>query len=201
MKLIVGLGNPGAEYTRTRHNVGRRLIEAIAAKEKVSFASKKSLKAAVAPVIWSGETIQLAYPLTYMNLSGTPVGSLVAHFGMQSLQDILVVVDDIALPFGRFRLRGEGSSGGHNGLVSIEENFGGRSYPRLRIGIGLRDSQDPSKSAGPGELLRDYVLSTFEPGEEKGMEKLLEQGAEACRLWALGSLAAGMNRVNTMELD
>lgn len=201
MKLILGLGNPGAEYIRTRHNIGRRLIEAIALKEKVSLASKKSLKAVVAPVIWSGETVYLAHPLTYMNLSGTSAGALVAHFGIKSLQDILIVVDDIALPFGRFRLRGEGSSGGHNGLASIEETFGSRGYPRLRIGIGLRDSRDPSKSAGSGELLRDYVLSTFDSDEEKRMGKLLEKGAEACRLWALGSLAEGMTRVNSKETD
>ena len=201
MKLIVGLGNPGAEYTRTRHNIGRRLVEAIAAKEKVSLASKRSLKAAVASVRWSGETVHLAYPLTYMNLSGAPVGALVAHFGIQSLQDILIAVDDIALPFGKLRLRGEGSSGGHNGLVSIEENFGSRGYPRLRIGIGLRDSRAHSISAVPGEFLRDYVLSTFDPGEEKGMEKLLEKGTEACRLWALGPLTEVMSRVNARETD
>jgi len=201
MKLIVGLGNPGPEYVRTRHNIGRRLIEAIAAKEKVSLASKKALKAAWASVTWSGETVHLAYPLTYMNLSGTPVGALVAHFGIKSLQDILIVVDDVALPFGRLRLRGEGSSGGHNGLVSIEENLGIREYPRLRIGIGLRDSRAAPMSAGSGELLKDYVLSTFDSDEEKGMEKLFEKGGEACRSWALMSLEACMNRVNAKETD
>ena len=201
MKLIVGLGNPGTEYARTRHNIGRRLIEAIAAKEKTSFASKKKLKAALASVTWSGETVHLAYPLTYMNLSGAPVGALVAHFGIKTLQDILIVVDDIALPFGRLRLRGEGSSGGHNGLVSIEENLGSREYPRLRLGIGLRDSRDPSMSGGPGELLKDYVLSTFDSAEEKSMERLLEKGAEACRSWVLAPLAECMSRVNAKETE
>ncbi len=191
MKLIVGLGNPGTEYIRTRHNIGRRLVEAIAEKEKVLLAPKRSLRSAVASVNWSGETVRLAYPMTYMNLSGDPVRALVEHFGINSLQDILVVVDDIALPFGRLRLRGEGSSGGHNGLASIEESFGGRDYPRLRIGIGHRDGRD----------LKDYVLSTFDPEEEKGMETLLEKGTEACRLWAFGPLAESMSRVNAKEKE
>lgn len=201
MKLIVGLGNPGAAYVRTRHNIGRRLVEAIAAKEKVPFTAKKMLQAAVARVTWSGEEVHLAYTLTYMNLSGAPVGALVSHAGIRSLQDILIIVDDVALPFGRLRLRGEGSSGGHNGLASIEEILESRGYPRLRVGIGPRDSRDPKKSSGSVELLKDYVLSTFGPDEEQEMEKLLEKGIEACHLWVLGPLAAGMNRINGREKE
>lgn len=199
MKLILGLGNPGAEYTRTRHNIGRRLIEAIAAKEKISLASKRPLKAALAPAVWSGETVYLAYPLTYMNLSGGPAKALFAHLRIPSLKDILIVVDDIALPFGKFRLRGEGSSGGHNGLASIDESFGSSDYPRLRIGIGPREGQVRSQSSEADDWLRDYVLSTFDTGEEKEMGPLLEKGVEACRFWALEPLAASMNRINAKE--
>lgn len=193
MKLIVGLGNPGAEYSFTRHNIGRRLIEVIAAKENAKFSSKKSQKAALASVSWNGETVHLAYPLSYMNLSGAPVASLVKYLKIKAAEDLLVVVDDVALPFGKFRLRGEGSSGGHNGLASIEEHLGGREYPRLRIGIG---ACEPEGMTGfPGEL-RDYVLESFGASEEKKMKKLFECGLEACRAWVLGPFTKAMNQVN-----
>jgi PTH1 family peptidyl-tRNA hydrolase len=191
MKLIVGLGNPGGEYTRTRHNIGRRLIEFIGGEEKVKFASKKSQKAAVGSVSWHGEPLHLAYPLTYMNLSGEAIAALVKYWKIEIQKDLLIVVDDVALPFGKFRLRGDGSSGGHNGLASIEEHLKSREYARLRIGIG------PVKLADP---LRNYVLSPFNAAEEKKMEELLEEGAEACRFWSADPLAKAMNRVNAAAL-
>ena len=197
MKLIMGLGNPGDEYARTRHNIGRRIVEFIAAKENVKFASKKSQKAAITSVSWNGDTLYLVHPLTYMNLSGESVAALVKYFKIKADRDLLVVVDDVALPFGKFRLRGEGSSGGHNGLVSIEEHLGSREYPRLRIGVGASRDGKVSNSAGTGESLRDYVLSVFEASEEKKMKPFLECGMEACRVWALEPLAKAMNRVNS----
>ena len=112
MKLIVGLGNPGDEYARTRHNIGRRLVEFIAATEKVKFAFKKFQKAALASVSWNGEMFHLAHPLTYMNLSGEAIVALLKYWKVAADKDLLIVVDDVALPFGKFRLRGEGSSGG-----------------------------------------------------------------------------------------
>ncbi|MFH1799624.1 MAG: aminoacyl-tRNA hydrolase [Candidatus Omnitrophota bacterium] len=196
MKLIVGLGNPGDEYARTRHNIGRRLVEFIAETEKVKFAFKKSQKAALASVSWNGETFHLAHPLTYMNLSGEAVVALVKYWKIAANKDLLIVVDDIALPFGKFRLRGEGSSGGHNGLASIEEHLEGREYPRLRIGIGSRANKagaELTDSAGP---LRDYVLSAFTVAEEKKMKELLGKGMEACRAWISEPLTKAMNRVN-----
>ncbi|MFA7254945.1 MAG: aminoacyl-tRNA hydrolase [Candidatus Omnitrophota bacterium] len=193
MKLIVGLGNPGDEYARTRHNIGRRLMEFIAEDEKVKLASKKSQKAALASVLWNQEAVHLAHPLTYMNLSGEAIAALVKYWKVAADKDLLVVVDDVALPFGKFRLRGEGSSGGHNGLASIEEHLGSRAYPRLRIGIGPCEK-------GTDESLRDYVLSPFKVLEEKKMKTLLGAGAEACRAWALEPLAKAMNRVNAVTL-
>jgi PTH1 family peptidyl-tRNA hydrolase len=190
MKLIVGLGNPGDEYARTRHNIGRRLLEFIAAEEGVKFASKKSQQAALASVSWNGEAVALAYPLTYMNLSGEAVSALVKYGKVEAAKDVLIVVDDIALPFGKFRLRLEGSTGGHNGLASIEERLGSREYSRLRIGIG---GPEPRKSQEP---LKDYVLSPFNAAEEKKMKALLECGREACRAWVLGPTTKAMNRVN-----
>jgi PTH1 family peptidyl-tRNA hydrolase len=196
MKLIVGLGNPGDEYARTRHNIGRRLVEFIAARENVKFVSKRAQRSAVASCSWNGETVHLAYPATYMNLSGEPVSLLAKYFKIEIARDLLIVVDDAALPFGKLRLRGDGSSGGHNGLASIEERLHTRAYPRLRMGIGVLDGGKNSNNADTGEPLRDYVLSGFEPSEEKVMEAFLGSGMEACRLWALESMTKAMNEVN-----
>ncbi len=193
MKLIIGLGNPGDEYTRTRHNIGRRLMEFIVEEEKVRFASKKSQKAALSSVWWNGEIVQLAYPLTFMNLSGEAVGSLVRYWKIEAAKDLLIVVDDVALPFGKFRLRGEGSSGGHNGLASIEEQLGSAVYPRLRIGIGSGENETAVGSDGS---LRDYVLSAFNAAEEKAMRELLEKGMRACQAWVAETLPKAMSRVN-----
>ncbi len=200
MKRIVGLGNPGDEYARTRHNIGRRLMEFIAGEEKVKFAFKKSQKAALAPVSWNGEALHLAHPLTYMNLSGEAIAALVKYWKIAASKDLLIVVDDVALPFGTFRLRGEGSPGGHNGLASIEEHLGSREYPRLRIGIGPRENKTEAKSTGSVEPLRDYVLSAFTAAEEKKMKELLGKGREACRAWISEPLAKAMNRVNAVIL-
>ena len=196
MKLIIGLGNPGDEYTRTRHNIGRRILESIAAQENVKFASKKSQQVALASVSWSGEAVFLAYPLTYMNLSGEAVAALVKYQKIEASKDLLVVVDDVALPFGKFRLRFEGSSGGHNGLASIEERLGSREYPRLRIGIGDPETGSPAKVFGFSGPLRDYVLAGFNAAEEKKMSALFENGMEACRAWALEPHAKALNKVN-----
>jgi len=200
MKLIIGLGNPGDEYVRTRHNIGRRLIEFIAGEEKIKFTFKKSQKAAIASVSWNGETVHLAHPLTYMNLSGEAVATLVKYWKVAADKDLLIVVDDVALPFGKFRLRGEGSSGGHNGLASIEEHLGGREYPRLRIGIGPCENKIAAEAARPDELLRDYVLSAFNAAEEKKMKELLIKGMEACCTWAAEPLTKAMNRINAAVL-
>ena len=200
MKLIVGLGNPGDEYARTRHNIGRRLMEFIVGEERVKFAFKKSQKAAMASVSWDGETLHLAHPLTYMNLSGEAIAALVKYWKVAVDKDLLIVVDDVALPFGKFRLRGEGSSGGHNGLASIEEHLGSCEYPRLRIGIGSCENKTVAEPARSDESLRDYVLSAFNTAEEKKMKELLEKGMEACRAWVVEPLAKAMSRVNAAAL-
>lgn len=199
MKLIIGLGNPGEEYARTRHNIGRRLVEFIAGKEKSKFAVKKSLKSSLALIAWDGEPLYLAHPLTYMNLSGEAIAALVKYWKIKADKDLLVVVDDVALPFGKFRLRGEGSSGGHNGLASIEAHLGSREYPRLRIGIGSRENGKAAGSVRSEEFLKDYVLSAFHAAEEKKIKELLEKGAEACRAWVTDPLEKAMSRVNASE--
>jgi len=196
MKLIVGLGNPGDEYARTRHNIGRRLMEFIVGEDAVKFSSKKSQKSAVASVTWGREPLHLAHPLTYMNLSGEAIAALVKYWKVAVDKDLLVVVDDVALPFGKFRLRGEGSSGGHNGLASIEEHLGSRQYPRLRIGVGPQENMGGLVALDMP--LRDYVLATFTTAEEKRMKALLENGRDACRAWAAEPLTKAMNHVNAV---
>ncbi len=202
MKLIIGLGNPGQEYKKTRHNVGRRLVEFLAEKEGREFRRLKLLKAHVAEMSWEGApSVVVAYVETYMNLSGERVRPLFDHYEVSDLQDLLIVVDDIALPFGKMRLRAGGSAGGHNGLVSIERAFQSVEYPRLRLGIGMQHEKYPERSAGTGayEPMRDYVLSEFSLAEEKDMTTLLERGSESCRRWVRGPFEKAVQWVNSAK--
>ncbi|OQA57748.1 MAG: Peptidyl-tRNA hydrolase [Candidatus Omnitrophica bacterium ADurb.Bin277] len=200
MKIIVGLGNPGERYVKTRHNIGRRLIEYIASEEDRKFARKKFLNAHTAEVSWGREIVMVACLESYMNLSGGPVKALTDHFKITGLKDLLIVVDDVALPFGRMRLRGGGSTGGHNGLASVETVLGSSEYPRLRLGIGAPDRENPKISIGVNEPLQDYVLSPFNRDEEKKMDSFLELGAEACRKWATEPFERTVQWVNSTNL-
>jgi len=136
-----------------------------------------------------------------MNLSGERVRPLFDHYEVSDLQDLLIVVDDVALPFGKMRLRAGGSAGGHNGLVSIEDAFQSAEYPRLRFGIGMQHEDHPERSAGTGlyEPMRDYVLSEFSLAEEKGMTTLLERGAESCRRWVREPFEKAVQWVNSVK--
>ncbi len=192
MKLIVGLGNPGDRYQGTRHNAGRLLVEFIARHYQLSFSKKKKLEVSVAFLEWEGVPVTLAYPETFMNLSGESVKRLVEHFGIPFRKDLLVVVDDFALPFGRLRLRSKGRDGGHKGLRSIHEALGSTGYPRLRLGIG----DEPSLGHSPQEMLEDYVLSFFSVQEKEELEIFLQRGVEACRLWVTCPIEQAMNSVN-----
>lgn len=187
MRLIIGLGNPGCSYSKTRHNVGRKLIEHIASEEKLSFSKKKALKISYTSTTWDNKDIVLAYPETYMNLSGQAVSSIVSYFKIDFSKDVLVIVDDIALPFGKLRLRAKGSSGGHKGLISIEEYLGGKSYPRLRVGI----------DAPLNQPLEKYVLSNFNKLEKSQINDFLDMGNKACYLWATQPLTRAMNKINS----
>ncbi len=192
MKLIVGLGNPGERYRETRHNAGRHLVESIARQYKLSFSKKKKLQASLVSFEWDGVPVVLAYPETFMNFSGEPVKKLVDSFGIVFRKDLLVVTDDYALPFGKLRLRSNGSDGGHKGLRSIHQALGSSDYPRLRLGIGKEGAPDESAQ----ELLEDYVLSSFTFSEKREMESFWQKGVEACRLWAVSTVEQAMNVVN-----
>ena len=133
--LVAGLGNPGMEYARTRHNAGFLLVERLAQDWGANWTAEKKFSSRLAKAERSGRKFVLCQPQTFMNASGAALKSLADYFRLPP-EKILVVVDDADLPFGEIRLRGSGSSGGHHGLESVEEHLGTRDFPRLRIGIG-----------------------------------------------------------------
>ena len=191
MKLIIGLGNPGARYSGTRHNAGRMLLEKIA--EKFFKGKWMFLSRAQASVIdgeWEGERVTLVRPENFMNVSGETVKTLVESFRVQ-LSDILVLVDDVSLSLGSLRIRPSGSEGGHNGLRSIQSMLGSENYPRLRIGI------DPCPSGVP---LEEYVLDSFTLKEKKLLTETLDKGVEACRLWLNQPFERVMSAVNASNV-
>jgi peptidyl-tRNA hydrolase, PTH1 family len=184
--LIVGLGNPGAEYAQTRHNAGFLLVEKLAAQWKCDWANEKKFRARIAKTGRSGKKVLLAEPQTFMNLSGETVGAL-KDFYQSPLKQILVVVDDADLPFGEIRLRANGSSGGHHGLESIEQHLGSREFARLRIGIGRKD--------GAREIT-NHVLGKFEKAENGLLEKFLERASNQVETWLEAGIEKAMNQFN-----
>jgi peptidyl-tRNA hydrolase, PTH1 family len=187
MKLIVGLGNPGAEYERTRHNVGWRVVDAFARKFRIDV-TRHEKNALTGSGRVAGGTVMLAKPLTYMNLSGDAV-RLLGNVYLESSEDMIVVYDDIDLPLGRLRIRPNGSAGTHNGMRSIISSIATDNFPRLRVGIG---------SADQGKL-RDYVLDAFSAEEEPVVERAVERAVDALLLFARGDLKRAMNQFNRDE--
>lgn len=197
MKLIIGLGNPGSSYQNTRHNLGRSVIEFLGRLYRLSFSKKSSLCVSLASVEWEGVPLTLAYPETFMNLSGKAVLALVEHLACQIEQDFLILVDDVSLPFGKMRLRAKGSDGGHQGLRSIHEALGRMDYARLRLGIGAcpeSEGQEPLKMT-----LEEYVLQRFNAKERKALPGFLEKAHQACRLWGIHPVEYAMNIVNNSK--
>jgi PTH1 family peptidyl-tRNA hydrolase len=179
-RLIVGLGNPGQEYRDTRHNVGFMILDRLASREGAPFRRERKWKAEVAQF---GETL-LCKPLTFMNLSGESVRPLSSFYKVEPAE-ILVVLDDMALPLGRLRIRHSGSAGGHNGLKSIFEHFGTQAIPRLRVGIG---------AAQAGAI--DHVLGRFALDEAAPLEQSLARAVDAIDCARSQGLAAAMNAYN-----
>jgi peptidyl-tRNA hydrolase, PTH1 family len=182
MKVILGLGNPGKEYEHTRHNVGWWLLDHLA--DCWGFdAWKKDGQSKVAQGHLSGvkETVRLVKPLTFMNLSG---GVLVAYARRPfwaPANDLLVLVDEVAIPVGTWRIRGEGGTAGHNGLKSVQQTLGTQTYPRLRIGVG-----DPERA--PGGPLADYVLGVVGKREGEVIRGLMPVMTEAAEAWVRGGM-------------
>lgn len=182
-KMIVGLGNPGAEYARTRHNVGFEVIDLIAARHKVKVNSSRK-QALIAELEIGGIPVALVKPMTFMNLSGRAVKELAQGYGINPA-DILVVTDDLDLPVGSVRMRGKGSSGGHNGHKSIIASLGSEEYPRIKIGIGK------------AEETIDHVLGRFSPDDRMEIDAILGQSADACEWWLFDGVDSAMNRLNS----
>jgi peptidyl-tRNA hydrolase, PTH1 family len=184
--LIVGLGNPGADYTKTRHNAGFMLVEELAARWKAEWKNERRFHARLARTERGGERVLLCQPQTFMNLSGEAVGAL-KNFYQLPLNRLLVAVDDADLPLGEIRLRARGSSGGHHGLESIEQHLGSREFARLRLGIGRAD--------GAREIT-DYVLARFDAGERGLLEKVMDRATGQAECWLAGGTEKAMNQFN-----
>jgi PTH1 family peptidyl-tRNA hydrolase len=182
-KLIVGLGNPGAQYLFTRHNLGFLVLDAWAHEENFTFREERAHFAHAAQLP-SGE--RLVKPTTYMNESGHAVAAWLAWLKLTPA-DLLVVVDDVALPLGQIRLRPDGSSGGHNGLKSIEAHLGTTAYARLRCGVD---------AVPPGWELEKWVLSRFRPGEEEPLAEMIRTARLAIECCQREGIAVAMNRFN-----
>ena len=189
MKVVVGLGNPGKQYEGTRHNVGWMVLDRIADRAGWSGRAKARDAAAVVWGRYAGLDLALAKPTTYMNLSGVAVRKLLAR-ERAPIEELLVVVDDFALPFGKLRLREGGSAGGHNGLRSIIAEMSTDRFARLRVGIG-----EPSRGAV------DHVLRRFSPEERRRLEPVLDAAADAVEDWARLGTPAAANRWNAWSLD
>ena len=189
--LIVGLGNPGVEYAKTRHNAGFMLLELLAAKWRADWNNEKKFRARVAKTEREGRRVVLCEPQTYMNLSGETVGALVSFFQLP-LKQLIVAVDDADLPLGEIRLRPGGSSGGHHGLESIEAHLATREYARLRIGIGRKDST---------RQIAGHVLGRMNAAELALMEKVLARAADQVECWLAHGLAKAMSQFNGVIAD
>lgn len=186
LHLIVGLGNPGANYAKTRHNAGFWLVEKLAARWRVDWKNERKFNARTARVERQGRRVLLCQPQTFMNASGEAVGALV-NFYRLPLKQLLVIVDDADLPLGEIRLRAEGSSGGHHGLESVEQHLGSRGYARLRLGIGRQE--------GAREIT-DYVLNRFDQAETALMEKVLDRAAGQAECWLDEGIQKAMSQFN-----
>lgn len=189
MKVIVGLGNPGPEYEKTRHNIGWLVLDAFAARFRISVTThEKNAMTGTGRV--AGGSVLVAKPLTYMNLSGDAV-KLLANKYTEAPQDLIVVYDDVDLPTGKLRIRPGGSSGTHNGMRSIVTALGRDDFPRLRVGVRGEDYANGH--------LRDYVLDDFRADESEEVATSINRAVDALVLFARGDLKRAMNEFNRDE--
>lgn len=195
MKLIVGLGNPGNEYTKTRHNAGFMVVDALASKFAPGAVAKGRFQSVTLDATIDGEKCLLIKPTTYMNLSGQSVGEAVRFFKIDPLVDMLVVVDDLYLPTGAIRLRSGGGAGGHNGLSDIQRAIGSDAYPRLRVGVGMQPN-----GGKPSQINQaDFVLSRFMSEETPLLEGAIAKAAQAAACFATKGISSAMNQFNAPE--
>lgn len=184
--LIVGLGNPGPEYTKTRHNCGFRALDILAQKLGCKV-DKGKFEGLYGQTTYEGHKLYLLKPLTYMNLSGRSVLQLSAYFNIPP-QRIVVIFDDISLDIGRLRIRSNGSAGGHNGIKSIISQLGSQDFPRVKVGVGAKPNPDFD--------LADWVLSAFSASEEKSLQAALDRAADAALCIVSQGTMEAANRFN-----
>ena len=184
MKLVAGLGNPGATYRGTRHNVGFEVADLLARRHGAAFESSPA-DALVARARGAAPVL-IVKPLSLMNRSGQPIGELARYFRIP-IGDVLVVVDDVNLPLGQLRARFRGSEGGHNGLRSIIQALGTQEFARLRVGVGRGD---------PRRDLADHVLARFDADEQAPMAEAIERAADAAELFLVEGIGPVMSRYN-----
>lgn len=192
MKLIVGLGNPGTQYLKTRHNAGFMAVDELASRHASGERVRARFQADCIEARIGGERCLLVKPMTYMNRSGQSVVQAVQFF-KAAPADLIVLTDDLALPVGTVRLRASGSAGGHNGLADIERRLGGADYPRCRIGIGPKP---------PMFDQADFVLSRFTDVEQGALDSSIRTAADAVESFVASGIDAAMNQFNTkIKLD
>jgi peptidyl-tRNA hydrolase, PTH1 family len=186
MYLIVGLGNPGESYARTRHNVGFQCVSYLAERHRLRFDEHRS-KSILASGMIAGQKVVLAKPQTFMNGSGEAVGPLARWYKLDPASELLVIYDELDLPAGTIRLKPAGSAGGHNGMKSIIQHLGTQAFPRLRVGIG-RPPQ--------GWQVIDYVLGAWSREQAPELPHLYQDVADAVELFIRDGIDAAMNRFN-----
>lgn len=187
MKLIVGLGNPGMQYTKTRHNAGFMVVDALASKFAVGQIAKSRFNSVTLDANIGCEKALLMKPTTFMNKSGQSVGEAIRFFKLDPQEDLLVIVDDIALPVGSIRIRKSGGAGGHNGLSDIDRVLGGAAYPRIRIGVG-----EVPKMMNQA----DWVLSKFMSEEMDKLNESIDKATKAVEHILSEDIISAMNTFN-----
>lgn len=194
MKLIVGLGNPGLEYERTRHNAGFLVVDRLIARRAPGAPARGRFHASSFDVTVRAsereERALLLKPTTFMNRSGLAVAESVRFYKISMEKDLLVIVDDVALPIGSIRLRPSGGDGGHNGLADISSKLGSDQYPRLRVGVGQSGA----------DRLRDYVLGRFTPEQWEEVQPTLDRAADVAERWAVEGIIPAMNQFNAPQI-
>jgi PTH1 family peptidyl-tRNA hydrolase len=185
--FIVGLGNPGRQYARTRHNAGFMVVDRLAEKWQAGWTTEKKFNARLARKEDSARKLLLCQPETFMNASGEAVGPLCAFYRVPP-EKLLVVVDDADLPFGEIRLRVKGSSGGHHGLESIAQHLGTTDFPRLRVGIGRENPQVRE--------ITGYVLAQFGAGDQEMLDKVLIRACDQVECWLRDGILKAMSLFN-----
>ena len=187
MKVIAGLGNPGAVYANTPHSIGCEVVDAVAAALGVSWKASSSFKGELATGLMRGVKVLLVKPQTYMNLSGDCVAPVLKYHNA-TINDLVVVSDDIDLPVGKMRIRKGGGPGGHNGLKSVIERAGSPDFARLRVGVG-RDAHNRANVIG-------HVLGKFSPDDRKVMDEVVAEAVNAVETMTTQNLETAMNRYN-----